>query len=54
MLDFDAFWEPATIPTWNTTDILDTYDQLRRPVRALFDTAITDRLVKDVFNREDE
>lgn len=54
MLDFDAFWEPATIPTWNTSDILETYDQLRQPVRALFDTVITDRLVKNVFNQEDE
>ena len=54
LLDFDAFWEPATIPIWNTTDILETYDQLRQPVRALFDTVITDRLVEDVFNREEE
>jgi uncharacterized protein (TIGR04255 family) len=54
VLDFDAFWQPATIPTWGTGDLLGTYDQLRKPVRALFDEIITDRLVNEVFNSKED
>jgi hypothetical protein len=52
LLDFDASWEPQTVPAWGTEDLLETYDELRRPVRLLFDSVIPERLVDEVFNRE--
>ena len=53
-LDFDAFWEPTGIPIWKTEDLLQTYDQLRVPVRSLFDSMITERLIAEVFEAEGE
>ena len=54
LLDFDASWEPRTVPAWETGDLFATYDQLRRPVRLLFDSVIPERLVDEVFNREED
>jgi uncharacterized protein (TIGR04255 family) len=53
LLDFDAYWEPPVIPGWDSADVLLTCDQLREPVRALFDEIITGSLVADVFNKKE-
>ncbi|MDQ6840193.1 MAG: TIGR04255 family protein [Actinomycetota bacterium] len=49
LLDFDSSWQPSVVPRWDSDDLLETCDQLRRPVRALFDQLITERLVEEVF-----
>lgn len=51
MLDFDASWQPAVVPRWDSDMLLETCDQLRQPVRALFDRIVTERLVEDVFKK---
>ena len=52
VLDFDSFWEPLDIPEFDPDALAETCDQLRRPVRTLFDLVITDRLRSDVFMGE--
>jgi uncharacterized protein (TIGR04255 family) len=52
MLDFDASWQPAVVPRWDSDALLETCDQLRHPVRALFDGIVTDGLVKGAFKKE--
>ena len=54
LLDFDASWEPQTVPEWDTEDLLRVYDLLRRPVRLLFDSVVPGHLVDDVFNKEED
>jgi uncharacterized protein (TIGR04255 family) len=54
ILDFDAFWQPSAIPSWIGDALLEACDQLRRPIRALFDQIITDHLVTEVFNNDRE
>lgn len=51
LLDFDASWQPPAVPTWDSDSLLETCDQLRHPVRALFDQIVTTRLVEEVFKR---
>jgi uncharacterized protein (TIGR04255 family) len=53
LLDFDAFWQPSAIPKWDSDVVLETCDQLRQPVRALFDQVITRRLVAESFNKKE-
>ncbi len=50
-LDFDCFWEPPDIPEFHPVVIMDTCDQLRRPIRALFDMLVTDKLLAE-FTKE--
>jgi uncharacterized protein (TIGR04255 family) len=50
-LDFDCFWEPPDIPEFDSGIIMDTCDQLRRPIRALFDMLVTDKLLAE-FTKE--
>jgi uncharacterized protein (TIGR04255 family) len=50
-LDFDCFWEPPDIPEFDPGIIMDTCDQLRRPIRALFDMLLTDKLLAE-FTKE--
>jgi uncharacterized protein (TIGR04255 family) len=52
-LDFDSFWQPSVVPEWGNVDLLEILDELRRPVRVLFDSIITERLVREVFNQEE-
>lgn len=52
VLDFDSFWEPGDIPAFEPSALLSTCDELRRPVRALFDVLTTDKLRTEVFMRE--
>lgn len=52
LLDFDSFWEPRDIPEFNTVRLLETCDDLRTPVRALFDLVVTQKLLRDVFAKE--
>ncbi len=54
LLDFDASWQPSVVPEWANVDLLEVCDELRRPVRALFDNIITDRLITEVFNKEED
>lgn len=51
LLDFDASWQPAAVPKWDSDSLLETCDQLRHPVRALFDQLVTNSL-EEVFNRK--
>ncbi|MGH9103704.1 MAG: TIGR04255 family protein [Acidimicrobiales bacterium] len=46
-LDFDCFWEPPDIPEFDPGMIMDTCDQLRSPIRALFDMLVTDKLLAE-------
>lgn len=52
VLDFDSFWQPSDIPAFLAADLLGTCDDLRAPVRSLFDELISKRLVDEVFRRE--
>ena len=51
LLDFDASWQPAVVPRWDSETILETCDQLRHSVRELFDGVLTERLVEEVFKQ---
>jgi uncharacterized protein (TIGR04255 family) len=51
LLDFDSFWEPATIPLFGVDDLLATCDALRVPTRSLFDQLVTAKLVDEVFRK---
>lgn len=53
LLDFDAFWQPAGIPRWDSEHLLETCDQLRRPIRMLFDHIVNERLVEEVFKHKE-
>ena len=44
VLDFDCFWEPTDIPEFEPAAIMATCDQLRKPIRALFDMLTTEKL----------
>ena len=50
-MDFDCFWEPPDIPEFDPGIIMDTCDKLRRPIRALFDMLVTDKLLAE-FTKE--
>lgn len=50
LMDFDSFWQPSRIPIWANDEVTQAADELRRPVRALFDELITERLVSEVFS----
>jgi uncharacterized protein (TIGR04255 family) len=52
LLDFDASWQPSAVPRWDSDSLLETCDELRRPVRALFDDVVTERLVKEVCEKK--
>ncbi|MGO8683676.1 MAG: TIGR04255 family protein [Thermoleophilia bacterium] len=52
VLDFDSFWEPLDIPEFNPANLAATCDDLRVPVRTLFDLVITDKLRREVFMEE--
>lgn len=51
MLDFDSFWEPTGIPEFEVPQLLAMCDQLRAPVRRLFDLVATEQLVSE-FRKE--
>lgn len=50
-LDFDCFWEPPDIPEFDAETVMSTCDQLRAPIRSLFDMLITDKLLAE-FKKE--
>lgn len=55
LFDIDSYWESdGTIPEFNPDSIATLCDELHRPVRALFDAAVTDRLRDDVLRKEPE
>lgn len=50
LFDVDSFWEPpAGIPEWDEAQLLKTCDTLHAPIRALFETVITDELRNEVL-----
>lgn len=50
LVDFDAFWQPATVPKWNSPELLMVCDELHGPIEMVFDELITKRLIDEVFN----
>ncbi|MCA1703936.1 MAG: TIGR04255 family protein, partial [Actinobacteria bacterium] len=52
ILDFDSFWQPTDIPAFSAADLAASCDDLRAPVRTLFDQLISQRLIDEVFKRE--
>lgn len=54
VLDFDSFWQPTSIPPFVDNDLMQICEQLRDPMRALFDRLITDKLRDEVFRKESD
>ena len=52
LLDIDSYWQPATFEDYDEEHILQLCDDLHRPVRSLFETAITEKLRNDVLRKE--
>lgn len=52
VLDFDCFWQPSDIPAFDAETLVGRCDDLRAPIRALFDLLITEKLREDVFMKE--
>ncbi len=42
--DFDCFWEPQDIPKFDPNVVISECDELRKPIRKLFDLLTTERL----------
>jgi uncharacterized protein (TIGR04255 family) len=51
VLDFDSFWDPTDIPPFETASLVKACDDLRAPVRQLFDQMATPQLV-NVYREE--
>lgn len=51
MLDFDSFWQPSDIPSFSADGLVSACDELRAPIRNLFDGLVTVRLVDEVFRK---
>lgn len=51
VLDFDSFWEPKDIPAFEPAILASTCDDLRTPVRQLFDQLSTPQLL-NVYREE--
>jgi len=51
LLDFDSFWEPSDIPEFEPERIMGVCDDLRAPIRKLFDMLVTDKLLTE-FRKE--
>lgn len=51
VLDFDCYWEPSDIPEFEPEAIMSTCDQLRAPIRMLFDMVMTVNL-REEFAKE--
>jgi uncharacterized protein (TIGR04255 family) len=55
LLDSDSFWQPSDeIPTFDPETLVAACRELHTPVRALFDTVVTNRLVDEVFRQPAE
>lgn len=53
LFDIDSYWETdKTIPAFEPDEVTALCDRLHRPVRALFDAAVTDRLRDEVLRKE--
>ncbi len=52
VLDFDASWQPFTIPRWDAQELVSKCDGLREPIKVLFNDVVTPRLISEVFERE--
>lgn len=49
LMDIDNFWVPEAVPDFNVAALLQRCDDLHRPVRALFESLITEKLRKEVL-----
>lgn len=56
LIDLDSFWvaPPEELPEFSPDRVVEVCLTLRKPVRALFEAAITDRLRNDVLRRRPE
>lgn len=52
VLDFDSFWQPSEIPAFSPADLMTTCEELRNPMRTLFDRLIPEKLLDEVFRKE--
>jgi len=54
LIDIDSFWTASEeeLPAFSPEAVLGICDSLHRPVRTLFETAITDKLRDDVLRKE--
>lgn len=53
LIDIDSFWTApeAELPEFSIEAVIGTCGELRRPVRSLFESAITDKLREEVLRR---
>lgn len=52
VLDFDSFWQPSGIPPFVAAELLVACDDLRNPIRRLFDQLISPKLINEIFKKE--
>lgn len=49
LMDIDNFWVPDPVPNFDVPALLQRCDDLHKPVRALFESLITEKLRKEVL-----
>ena len=49
LIDIDSFWSPAEVPELDIQKILSAANELHTPIRALFESLITERLRREVL-----
>ena len=49
LMDIDNFWVPEAVPSFGVAELLQRCDDLHKPVRALFESLITEKLRKEVL-----
>lgn len=49
LMDIDNYWVPDPVPDFGVTALLERSDDLHKPVRALFENLITEKLRKEVL-----
>lgn len=49
MMDIDNYWVPDPVPDFDVAALLQRCDDLHKPVRALFESLITEKLRKEVL-----
>lgn len=51
LMDIDNYWVPDPVPDFDVIALLERSDDLHKPVRALFESLITEKLRKEVLRR---
>jgi uncharacterized protein (TIGR04255 family) len=49
LMDIDNYWEPDAVPDFDVAALLQRCDDLHKPVRALFESLITEKLREEVL-----